>query len=172
MNAQTTSRLVMALLVVSFVSACASSGTLIVTQLKTQGIPPGQTVSLSVEPDVAEPLPVHQEVATRLRERLFGRLVSERIFKAVVPAPEPADYSMDVKIRGAREVSGAERVMLGVMTGPNTIAVAVAVRNRATNQQITAFEAAGTSAAHPMSPQAGLDDAVREVVAKIIEALR
>jgi hypothetical protein len=121
---------------------------------------------------VAEPLPVHQEVVTRLRERLFGRLVSEGIFQAVVHPPTPADYRMEVKLRGAREVSTGARIMLGAMIGPNTTAVAVAVWEQATNQPVTTFEATGTSAAHPMSSAAGLDDAVREVVAKIIEALR
>ena len=159
------------LLIVGLVSACSSAGTLTVTQPKTQGIPPGQTVSLAVAVDVAEPLPVHQEVATRVRERLFGRLVSDGIFRAVVLPPEPADYHMDVKIRGAREVSTGARIMLGAMIGPNTTAVAVAVRRQTTNQTVTAFEARGTSAAHPMSSEAGLDDAVREAVAKTIEGL-
>ena len=119
--------MVVGLLVVGLVSACSSSGTLTVTHPKTQGIPPGHTVSLAVELEVAEPLPVHQEVVTRIRERLFGRLVSDRIFKAVVHAPDPADYHMDVKIRGAREVSTGARIMLGAMIGPNTTTVAVTV---------------------------------------------
>ena len=160
------------ILVAGLVSACSSSGTLTITQPKTQSIPPGHTVSLAVELDVAEPLAVHQEVVTRIRERLFGRLVSDRIFKAVVHAPDPADYRMDVKIRGAREVSTGARIMLGAMIGPNTTSVVVAVRHQATDQVITAFEATGTSAAVPLSSEAGLDDAVREAVGKIIEGLR
>ena len=172
MKTQMTWKLAIVILVVSFVSACSSSGTLTITQPKTQGIIPGHTVSLSVKPDVENPLPVHQEVATRMRDRLFGKLVSEGIFKAVVHAPEPADYSMDVKIRGAREVSTGARIMLGAMIGPNTTKAAVEVRNQATNQLIEAFEVTGTSAAHPMSTEAGLDDAVREAVDKVIEALR
>ena len=172
MQAQMILKRVTAVLIVGLVSACSSSGTLTVTQPKTQGILPGQTVSLTVVVDVAEPLPVHQEVATRVRERLFGRLVSDGIFRAVVHPPEPADYHMDVKIRGAREVSTGARIMLGVMIGPNTTAVAVTVRHQATNQLVTAFEATGTSAAHPLSSEAGLDDAVREAVVKIIEGLR
>ena len=110
MNAQTASKLVIVLFVVGLVSACSSSGTLTVTQPKSQGIPPGKTASLSVEPGAAELRPIHQEVATRVRDRLFGKLVSEGIFKAVVRVPEPADYSMDVKVRGARQVSTAARM--------------------------------------------------------------
>ena len=110
MNAQTASKLVIVLFVVGLVSACSSSGTLTVTQPKSQGIPSGKTASLSVEPGAAELRPIHQEVATRVRDRLFGKLVSEGIFKAVVRVPEPADYSMDVKVRGARQVSTAARM--------------------------------------------------------------
>jgi len=79
---------------------------------------------------------------------------------------------MDVTIRGARQVSTGARIMLGAMIGPNTTAVTVAVRQQATNQIITTFEATGSSAAHPLSSEAGLDDAVREVVGKIMEGLR
>lgn len=171
MNAQTASKLVIVLFVVGFVSACSSSGTLMVTQPKSQGIPPGQTASLSVEPGAAELRPIHQEVATRVRDRLFGKLVAEGIFKAVVRVPEPADYSMDVKIRGARQVSGAARIWLGVMAGPNTLSLTVQVHDR-TNQLVVAFDVTGTSAAHPFSSQAGLDDAVREAVDRIVQALR
>ena len=178
MHAPTIFKRVMALLVVGVVSACSSASTLTVTQPKTQSIPPGQTVFLSVELDVAEPLPVHQEVATRIRKRLSGRLISDRIFTAVVPIPEPADYRMDVEIRGARLVSTGRRIWLAGMIGPDTVAVAVTVRHQATHQIITAFEATGTSAeametsAASLSSEAGLDNAVRAAVAKIIEALR
>jgi hypothetical protein len=171
MNAQTASKLVIALFVVGLVSACSSSGTLTVTQPKSQGIPPGKTASLSVEPGAAELRPIHQEVATRVRDRLFGKLVSEGIFKAVVRAPEPADYSMDVRVRGARQVSTGARIFLGPMAGPNTLALAVQVHDR-TNQLVAAFDVTGTSAAHPFSSEAGLDDAVREAVNRIVQALR
>lgn len=172
MNAQTVSKLVIVLFVVGLVSACSSSGTLTVTQPKSQGIPPGKTASLSVEPGAAELRPIHQEVATRVRDRLFGKLVSEGIFKAVVRVPEPADYSMDVKVRGARQVSTAARMWLGAMAGPNTLSLAVHVQDLKTNRLVTEFDVTGTSAAHPFSSEAGLDDAVREAVDRIAQALR
>src|ERR1700704_3519839 len=90
-------RSVMILLLFGLVSGCASN-TLTVLAPQTQRIPPGTTVALVVEVEVLAPRPVHQEVATRLRERLFGRLVSEGIFRAVVPAPASADYDMAVTI--------------------------------------------------------------------------
>ena len=162
---------VLALCVLGLVSACASN-TLTVLQPKTQAIPPGTTVALRVDVDVPEPLPVHQEVATRLRERLFVRLISDGIFRAVVLAPEPADYRMEVKIRGARQVSAGARIMLGSMIGPNTAAVAVVIRHQATEHIVTAFEATATSESHPFSSESSLDDAVRRVVDRIIEGLR
>ena len=172
MNALPTLKLVIALLIAGLVSACASSGKVTITQPKTQAISPGKTVSLSVKPGVADPKPIHQKASTRVRDALFGKLVSNSIFKAVVHAPEPADYSMDVKISGARQVSTGARIWLGVMAGSNNITLTVQVHNQATNQLITAFEVRGESAAHPLSSQAGLDDAVREAVDRLIDTLR
>jgi hypothetical protein len=98
--------------------------------------------------------------------------VSEGIFKAVVRVPEPADYNMDVKVRGARQVSGAARFWLGVMAGPNTLALAVQVHDRMANRLVAEFDVTGTSAAHPFSSEASLDDAVREAVDRIVQVLR
>jgi hypothetical protein len=159
------------LVVVTLLSACASN-TLTVTHPKTHAIPPGQTVALSVEVDVPAPLPVHHEAASRLRERLFGRLVSERIFKGVVHAPDPADYQMEVKIRGAREVSPVARSMLGGMGGPNTTDAAVIVRHQATATIVTMFTVTATAESLPLSADTSLDTAVRRATDRIMEGLR
>jgi Domain of unknown function (DUF4410) len=172
MHIHLASKLVIVVVVVGCLSACTSSGALRMTQPQSQGIAPGRTASLAVEPDVAEPQPIHQEVAGRVRDRLATKLVAAGIFKAVVRSPEPADYSMDVKIRGARQVSPVLRVLLGAMAGPNTLASVVHVQDRRTNQWVAGFEVTGTSASHPLSPHADLDDAVREAVDKMIQALR
>lgn len=151
---------------------CAAPEALIILQSKTQGIPPGQTVALAVEVDVPEPLPVHHEVVTRLRERLFTRLVSDGIFKAVVLTPAPAEYQMHVTVRGGREVSTHARIWLGSMIGPNAATARVELYEQATQRRIVAFEAQGTSESLPHSSKASLDTAVSEVVRKIIRGLR
>ena len=58
------------------------------------------------------------------------------------------------------------------MAGPNTLSLAVHVQDLKTNRLVTEFDVTGTSAAHPFSSEAGLDDAVREAVDRIAQALR
>jgi hypothetical protein len=155
-----------------FLSACSSSGKITIQQAKTSPIATGSTVSLAVEPDVEHPKPIHQEVADRIREKLFGKLVSDRIFKTVVHAPEPADYRMDVKVKGARQVSTGARLWLGAMAGSNNLTLEVTVAEFATKRLVTSFQVEGASASHPLSSEATLDDAIREACTKIVENLK
>jgi hypothetical protein len=62
--------------------------------------------------------------------------------------------------------------MFSTMSGPNTTSVAVVVHKQATEQLVTAFEAMGASVAVPLAAEAGLDEAVRKTVVRIIEGLR
>lgn len=154
-----------------FMAACSSSGKILVTQPPTETVDHKKTVALSVEPGVEQPEAVHIDVANRVRAALFGRLVSDRIFKAVVHKPDPADYTMDIVLQGAREVSTGARIMLGAMAGSNNLHLDVTLR-KPNNQVISAFSVEGNSASHPWSSQSSVDDAIREAVEQIIEALR
>ncbi|MGH7820434.1 MAG: DUF4410 domain-containing protein [Candidatus Binatia bacterium] len=157
------------LALVGFV-ACSSSGTLTMKTPASQGIRPGSTVALSVEATAT--VSEAPKVVSRLRDRLYSKLLSEGIFRTVVPPTEPADYRLEAKLTGAREVSTFARVMLGVMTGPNIAEMSVELRDMASNRVVRAFEVAGHSASHPFSSEAGLEDAVREATEKIVEGLR
>jgi hypothetical protein len=144
-----------------------------IKQPMTQQLIPEKSVSVSVgiipgkeqEPDF-------QEVQSRVRERLFGKLLSEGIFKSVLRAPEPADYIMDIMVTNARVVSGAARVMVGIMAGHNDAELDVKLTEREGNKLVIAFTVDGTSASHPFSSESSLDDAVREAVNNIIRGLR
>jgi len=172
MRSLISAKVVFLLLFIAFLPACSSSGKITIQQAKSESIEVGKTVSLSVEPDVENVKAVHQDVASRIRERLFGKLVTDRIFKAVAMAPEPADYRMDVKVKGARQVSTGARIFLGTMAGSNNLTADVKVFEFTSNRLITAYQVQGASASHPLSSQAGLDDAIREAADKIIEGLR
>jgi hypothetical protein len=154
--------------------ACSSSGIITIKQPLAEKIRPGKTVSLSVDIDTEEHKKAEdfQEVATRIRDRLFAKLPSEGIFKYVVLAPEPADYRMDVLITNARMVSGAARMWGGVMAGHSDAQMSVKVYNLENNQMITYLEVDGTSASHPMSSESTPDDAIREAVNQIVKGLR
>lgn len=162
-------RLVAALSIVALVAACSSTGTLTVKQPKSASIPPGKTVVLAVTSPADED---SREAAQRMRSELFGRLVSEGVFKQVLAQDESADYAMDVRVGEVDEVSQGSRIFFGVFAGSNDVGASVAVRERPSDQVVTQFDVAGESASHPLSSEDDMDDAIREAVTRIIAALR
>jgi hypothetical protein len=160
-----------------WMSACSSSGSIQIMKQKTVSIPPGKTVSLSVTaalPDNADndAREDASEVTHRLKSHLFGRLVSEAVFKQVLQPGEQANYRMDVKVLNAEEVSQGARIFFGVLAGSNKLTVSVSLYDQPADDLITAIEAGGESASHPLSAENDIDDAIREVVDEIILALR
>ncbi len=151
------------------VVACSSSGTLQVSQPKTSAIPPGKIVGLKVTSASDEE---SREVAHRLSGELFGRLVSEGIFQQVVQAQQPAHYTLNVQVGDVQEVSQGARIFFGVFAGANTLRATVTLYDREPRQLVTAFDVEAESASHPLSSEAGIEDAVREAATKIIFALR
>lgn len=172
MTSQRISRISLTLFVLGFVAACSSSSTLTIERALTESIPPGKSVALSVEPDIEDPNDGHRLAAQSLQSALFGRLVSDGVFERVVHAPEAADYSLDVKLLGARKVSEAAQFWLGVMAGPSNLKVKVDLRDQSTGQLLTTFDVMGQSAAHPHSSESDFGDAIREATGKVIEALK
>jgi hypothetical protein len=129
--------------------------------------------SLSVQPhDNVQRSPAVLEAMQRLRGQLFGRLVSEGVFKQVVHEGEPAKYAVDTRMLAATEVSQGARIFFGVLAGSNELAVHVQVFDKSTNALLTSFTARGESASHPLSSENDMDDAIREVVDEIILALQ
>jgi hypothetical protein len=160
-----------------WVNACSSSGSIQIAKQKTVAIPSGSTVSLLVtaalsdeaDDDAREDA---NEVVHRLKSQLFGRLVSEAVFKQVLQPGEQANYRMDVTVLNAEEVSQGARIMLGVLAGSNKLTASVSLYDQLTDNLITAFEVGGESASHPFSSESDIDDAIREAVDEIILALR
>ena len=155
--------------VLLILAACSSSGKLELLQLKSASIPPGKTVSLIVKSDQDED---SLRMVQRLRGELFGRLVSEAIFKQVLHPREKGDYAMEVQVLKAEVVSQGARIFFGVFAGANKLRCSVKLVEQATGRVVTSFNAEGESASHPFSTESGLEDAVREVVTNMIAALR
>jgi hypothetical protein len=160
-----------------WISACSSSGSIQISQPKIIAIPPGSTVSLSVTTVLPEDADKDaredaNEVTHRLKSQLFGRLMSEAVFKQVLQPGERADYRMDVRVLNAEEVSQGARIFFGVLAGSNKLAASVSLYDQQTDNLITSFEAGDESASHPMSAENDIDDAIREAVDEIVLALR
>lgn len=158
----------------AFLVGCSSSGKMIVKQSLNEKIPAGKIVSLSIgiEDPEKEKDEDYNDVLSRVKERLYAKLLSEGIFKAIVLAPEPADYLLGIKVKEARKVSTAARVMVGVMAGANVVGLSVKLENTKTNQLVSEFDVEGSSAAHPFSSEVGMEDAVRQAINNVASGLR
>lgn len=154
-------------------TACSSSGILTVKQPMVEKIPPDRTVSLSI--DIVKGKETEEDfitVKSRIGEKIYARLLAEGIFRSVFRAPQPADYTLDLVITGARVVSGAARVWGGVMAGHNNAQLDVTLTESATRKTVAVFNVDGMSASHPFSSENSLDDALREAVEDIVDVLK
>ena len=137
------------LCLVVWLSACSSSGSIQVMQPKTAAIPPGSTVSLSVTTALPEDADKDaredaSEVSHRLKSQLFGRLMSEAVFKQVLQPGERADYRMDVRVLNAEEVSQGARIFFGVLAGSNKLTILVSLYDQPAGALITSIEVASS----------------------------
>lgn len=162
-------RLIVLLPIVLFVAACSSSGKLAYDKPKQAPIDAGKNASLIVTSTQSEN---SVEMVQRLRSALFGRLVSEAIFKHVLHPKDKGDYSLKIEVLKADSVSQGARIFFGVLAGSNKLICSVQLLEQATVRLVTKFQVEGESASHPLSSENGKDDAIREVVSKIIVALQ
>jgi hypothetical protein len=152
--------------------ACSSVGKTQITQPKTGQIRPNTTVILSViPPKNASDQEEVTDVIRRLKSQLFGRLMSEGLFKQVFHPGESADYRMDVQLLETNKVSQGARIFLGVFAGKNFLKAKVSLYEERSQSLVTSFDVTGKSASHPFSSENDLDDAIREFVDQIILTL-
>jgi hypothetical protein len=150
-------------------SACNSSGTLAVSTPKSEPIPAGKVVALNVTSAEDED---SRDTAGRLQNDLFGRLVTEGVFKQVVQAGQPSDYRMTVALSGVEKVSQAARIFFGVLAGSNELKADVTLIQGSSGAVVEKFTVTGESASHPLSDENGIEDAVREASTKTVQALK
>jgi hypothetical protein len=153
----------------ALVAGCSSSAKMTVQQPKTETISSQSTVALDVTAPGDED---SREVAQNVRAALFGRLVSEGLFTQVMAKDQAADYRMVVALSKVDVVSQGARIFFGVLAGSNDLTADVSVAKGQAIEPITKFQVVGASASHPLSSENDMDDAIKELVTKIIEALR
>lgn len=159
----------------AFLFGCSSSGEMKMSQPLTTSIERGEIAALSVkisENAGAGDSDAAREVAQRLKGQLFGRLVSEGVFRQVVHEGDKSKYILDVTLSDANEVSQGARIFFGVLAGSNTLVVVVKLFDAASPHPLTEFVVTGESASHPFSSENDMDDAIREVVDEIVLALQ
>ena len=111
--------------------------------------------------------PDSDEVLPDVRSAVLGQLLSGGRFSKVVVADEPTDLVMTIDIVKYAKVSVGERLLIGAMAGRNRVNLAVKIVQPGSDSVIEAFEADGKSAAHPLSSESGLSDAVREAAKQV-----
>ena len=150
-------------------SACRSSGELRYLQRLAAPVSNQAVVSLKViaKTEDLEDSDV-SEVIQRFQNQLYDSLLSQNIFTQVVVLGQASHYTLLVDLSGI-ELS---RFLIGVFTGPNKLVATVSLLENATGRQIAQFVVVGKSASHPFSTEAGMSDAIREVVAKVVLGLK
>lgn len=161
-------------LAVSVLPACSSSGQMKMLQPlnDSQRIDHTATTVLDVVPgEGLEPDEDLREIILNIRGQLFGRLVSDGVFKQVVHEGEAAKYFVRVIVNVADQVSMGARIAFGVLAGANELDVRIEVFEKSSENSIMTFTASGESASHPFSGESEMEDSIREVVNKIILTL-
>jgi len=154
---------------------CSSAGEININQPLNSTIDHQEIAAIQVVPDDGLDSKDESviEVTQRLKGELFGRLVSEGIFRQVVHVGDEAKYLLNVRLVDAHEVSQGSRLWWGFLAGANSLAVTVQIIDSSSSEvPIMDFVVKGTSASHPISSESDMDDAIREVVDEIILALR
>ncbi len=154
-------------------AACNAGGDLSVARPKIGPVRPSSVVALNVDALTEAGAPADRAAGIeQVRRELYLVLPSSGLFKQVVQTSEPSDYRMDVHLRQVRQVSGSARFWLGFMAGRSELVGDVVVLDHRNGIELTAFRASGQSAAQPISPDDGFEDAVRLFGEKVVEALR
>jgi len=152
---------------------CSSTGKLHVEKSLNKSINSRSKVAVYVHPHdkIKEPSEEYKESIQQLKNELYGRLVSDRVFKQVVNYEEDAKYKLNVSLVSADKVSQSARMIFGVLAGSNEIKAQVDLINIDTGKELTQFTVSGKSASHPMSSENDMDAAIKEITDKIIAGL-
>jgi len=155
------------LALVAMVAACSSGGNMkVLSSAPVAGLPAQPTLRLVVNPVDKD----SDEVLADVRSSLLGQLQATGYYSKVVVTQENTDLVMTVDITKYAKVTVGERLLVGALAGRNRVGTQVKIVQSSSNTTIKSFEAAGESAAHPLSSESGISDAVREVVKQISSA--
>jgi len=145
-------------------SACSSSGSLTMTSGgSVQDLPASPTLRLVVNPVVGD----SDEVLSDVRSAILSQLMATGRYTSVVTAPVPTDLVITVDIVKYSKVSVGERLLVGLLAGKNRVHTDVKITRTSNGALVKSFHAEGNSAAHPLSSESGISDAIREVAKEV-----
>jgi len=127
------------------------------------GLPAEPSVRLVVNPVDKD----SDDVLSDVRSAVLAQLQATGHYSKVVVGSEGADLVITVDITKYAKVTVGERLLVGALAGRNRVGTQVKIVQSVGNVTLKSFEAEGESAAHPLSSESGLSDAVREVAKQI-----
>jgi hypothetical protein len=145
-------------------AACSSGGSRNVTSIQPLPLlPPHPSLRLQVNPVVGE----SYELLPDIRAALLAQLMAGGQYAQIVTYEGPTDLVMTVEVVKVTQVSVSERIFLGALAGRNRVGVNVRIIDPATGTILKSYNAEGDSAAEPLSAQAGVSDAIREMARQV-----
>ena len=152
--------------IIGMLAACSSEGTMKITSSSPAvGLSPNPSVRLIVTTST----PDAEDVLSDVRSAVLGQLSATGHYSKVVSNAEPTDLIITVSINKYAKVSVGERLLLGALAGRNRVGTDVKITQSANNVLIKEYTAEGDSAAHPLSSESGISDAIREVAKQVAE---
>ncbi len=153
--------------VMGLLAGCSSGGNMkVLATAAPSGLPAVPSARLVVNPVDKD----SDDVLSDVRSAVLGQLQATGHFSKVIVGSEATDLIITVDITKYSKVTVGERLLVGALAGRNRVATQVKIIQTAGNVTIKSFEAEGESAAHPLSSESGLSDAVREVAKQIASA--
>jgi len=151
----------------AMLAACSSGGNMkVLSSTPGTGLPMQPSLRLVVNPVDKD----SSDVLADVRVAVLGQLQASGSYSKVTVGTEPTDLIMTVDITKFAKVSVGERILAGALAGRNRVGTQVKIVQTSNNATLKSFEADGESAAHPLSAESGLSDAVREVAKQISSA--
>lgn len=151
--------------------SAACTATSEVKQIKAQSlaVTPGEAVVLTV---VAPPQTEGAQVAGKVRDQLFGKLVSRGKFSQVLAKESPqGKYALKVIIDDVATVSVGVRIIAGVFAGGDELSATVELTDTASGEVQKSFIVKAEAAATWLSSEYGVDSAVGVLTDRIIQNL-
>lgn len=155
---------IMSILTIGVLTACSSGGTMKITSSTTPvGLAPNPSVRLVVTPQATDA----EDVLADVKSAVLSQLLATGHYSKVVMDSEPTDLIINININKYAKVSVGERLLVGALAGRNRVGTQVRITQASNNAVIKEFVAEGESAAHPLSSESGIGDAIREVAKQV-----
>ena len=145
-------------------TGCSAGGNFnIQSSAKPANLPALPSLRVAVNPKAEG----SDEVLADVRSAIVAQLISSGRFSTVIVANAPTDLVMNADIEKFAKVTVGERILVGTLAGRNRVNLTVQIIQPSTNTIVETYEATGESAAHPLSSESGLSDAVREAAKEV-----